>query len=81
MTDHFTLTPSQIMVYTTEYCADCLRARKFFESHNIPHTLVGLEGNEEATEFVMRVNNGYRSVPTIIFHTSRRTTRQRATHP
>jgi mycoredoxin len=28
---------------------------------------VGLEGDEEATEFVMQVNNGYRSVPTIVF--------------
>jgi len=28
---------------------------------------VGLEGNSEATEFVLEVNNGYRSVPTIVF--------------
>jgi mycoredoxin len=26
-----------------------------------------LEGNEEATEFVLNVNHGNRSVPTIIF--------------
>jgi len=44
-----------------------MRAKKFFEANNISHLRVGLEGNEEATEFVMRVNNGYRSVPTIIF--------------
>jgi len=28
---------------------------------------VGLEGDEQATEFVLQVNKGYRSVPTIIF--------------
>jgi mycoredoxin len=28
---------------------------------------VGLEGNAEATEFVVKVNNGNRSVPTIVF--------------
>jgi mycoredoxin len=28
---------------------------------------VGLEGNEDAIAFVMQVNNGNRSVPTIIF--------------
>ena len=67
MTDLHTLAPAQIVMYTTEYCADCLRAKKFFEANNIPHIRVGLEGNEEATEFVIRVNNGYRSVPTIIF--------------
>jgi len=26
-----------------------------------------LEGNAEATEFVIQINRGYRSVPTIIF--------------
>jgi mycoredoxin len=44
-----------------------MRAKKFFELNNIPHLRVGLEGNTDATEFVMQVNNGYRSVPTIIF--------------
>lgn len=67
MTDLYTLTPSQIVMYITEYCADCMRAKKFFESNNIPHIRVGLEGDKEAIEFVMRVNNGYRSVPTIVF--------------
>jgi len=44
-----------------------MRAKKFFEVNNIPHVRVGLEGNLKATEFVMQVNQGYRSVPTIIF--------------
>jgi len=67
MSDHYTLKPSQIVMYVTEYCSDCQRAKKFFEANNIPYLRIGLEGNREATEFVMQVNNGYRSVPTIIF--------------
>jgi len=67
MTDHYTLKPTQIVIYSTEYCSDCLRAKKFFEANNIPHLRIGLEGNAEATEFVMQINHGYRSVPTIIF--------------
>jgi mycoredoxin len=67
MTDYHTLTPSQIVMYATEFCSDCQRAKKFFETNNIPYHRIGLEGNAEATEFVMRINNGYRSVPTIIF--------------
>ncbi len=67
MNDHYNRTPTQIVMYTTEYCSDCIRAKKFFETNNIPHLRIGLEGNAEATEFVMQVNNGYRSVPTIIF--------------
>jgi mycoredoxin len=67
MDDLYTTAPGQIVIYTTEYCSDCMRAKKFFESNNIPHLRVGLEGNSQATEFVMTINHGYRSVPTIIF--------------
>ena len=67
MTDLYTLKPSQIVMYITEYCSDCVRAKKFFEANGIPHLRVGLEGNDQATEFVMQINRGYRSVPTIVF--------------
>jgi len=67
MTDHYTTSPAQIVIYVTEYCNDCMRAKKFFEAKDIPHVRVGLEGNSEATEFVIGVNKGYRSVPTIVF--------------
>jgi mycoredoxin len=67
MNDLYTTAPTQIVMYTTDRCPDCIRAKKFFEAKHIPHLRVGLEGNMEATEFVMRVNHGYRSVPTIIF--------------
>jgi mycoredoxin len=67
MTDLYTLKPTQIVMYVTEYCADCLRAKKFFEANEIPHLRVGLEGDEQATGFVMEINRGYRSVPTIVF--------------
>jgi len=67
MTNHNTLTPAQIVMYSTEYCSDCMRAKKFFDANNIPYIRIGLEGNPEATEFVMKINHGYQSVPTIIF--------------
>lgn len=67
MTDHYTLNPTQIVMYTTEYCSDCMRAKRYFEANNIPYLRIGLEGDREATEFVMQINNGYKSVPTIIF--------------
>jgi mycoredoxin len=67
MTGLYTLTPSQIVMYVTEYCADCMRVKQFFEVNNIPYIRVGFEGNREAAEFFMQVNNGYQSVPTIIF--------------
>lgn len=67
MNDLYSKTPSQIVMYATQYCSDCHRAKAFFEANNIEFLRVGLEGNKEATEFVMNINNGYQSVPTIIF--------------
>ena len=67
MSDLYSRTPSQIVMYTTEYCADCTRAKRFFEANNVSFLQVKLEGDSQATQFVIDVNNGYRSVPTIIF--------------
>ena len=67
MNDLYSINPTQIVIYTTEYCSDCSRAKAFFNAHNIPFLPVGLEGNSEATDFVMKINDGYQSVPTIIF--------------
>ena len=63
----YSLNPAQIVMYTTPYCSDCQRAKAFFEANGIPYIRISIEGNHEATEFVMRMNNGYKSVPTIIF--------------
>ena len=67
MNDLYTIAPAQIVIYVTEYCPDCIRAKKFFEVNNLPHLRIGLEGNAEATDFVIKINDGYKSVPTIVF--------------
>lgn len=67
MDNLYSLTPAQIVMYSTQYCPDCQRAKAFFEANDIPYTPVLLEGNPEATQFVIQMNNGYRSVPTIVF--------------
>ncbi len=65
--DLCSLTPSQIVMYTTEVCADCRRAKAFFEAHHVSYLQIRLEGDEEATRFVAEVNRGMQSVPTIVF--------------
>ncbi len=67
MDNLYSSNPAQIIMYSTQHCSDCLRAKAFFEANNIPYTRILLEDNHEAAEFVMKVNNGFRSVPTIIF--------------
>ncbi len=67
MSDLYTLRPAQIVMYVTEHCSDCYRAKAYFEANEIQYLKASLEGDEEAIEFVMNINNGNRSVPTIIF--------------
>jgi mycoredoxin len=67
MNDLYSLSPSQIVMYTTQVCADCLRAKAFFEAHHIGFIQIGIEGDEQATKFVTEINHGFHSVPTIVF--------------
>ncbi len=67
MDDLYSLTPSQIVMYTTGICPDCWRAKAFFNAHGISFLQVGIEGDEQATRFVTELNNGLHSVPTIVF--------------
>ena len=67
MNDLYSLSPSQIVMYTTEVCSDCRRAKAFFEARHISFVQVGIEGDERATRFVAEINHGFHSVPTIVF--------------
>lgn len=67
MDNHYSPHPAKIIMYSTQYCPDCMRAKAFFEANDIPYDRILIEGNEEATEFVIKINNGLRSVPTIVF--------------
>ncbi len=63
----YTLNPVEITMYVTQNCSDCRMAKAYFEANEIPFVQVNLEGDDQATEFVQRINRGYQSVPTIIF--------------
>ena len=63
----FNLRPSIIMVYSTEWCPDCTRAKNFFADHQVQYVNVDIEENQDGVPFVKNLNNGMRIVPTIIF--------------
>lgn len=56
-----------IIIYATDWCPDCVRARRYFQSHQIPFHWINIDRDPEAEAFVRRVNHGNRSVPTIVF--------------
>lgn len=57
----------EIVVYSTVWCPDCKRAKKFFSDHRIQYQNIDIEKDAEAMAFVEKVNNGNRTIPTIIF--------------
>ncbi len=58
---------STIVMYGTSWCPDCRRAQRVLEQNGVPYEYVNIEENEAAAAYVVEVNRGYRSVPTIIF--------------
>lgn len=67
MSDLYKMEPSTIVMYSTTWCSDCTRAKKFLSKKKIAYIDVDIEADEKGREFVMEVNNGARVVPTIIF--------------
>jgi thioredoxin reductase (NADPH) len=56
----------EIVIYGTSWCPDCKRAKQFFGDQRIPYTWVDVEHDAEAMTLVEAINDGKRSVPTIV---------------
>ena len=57
----------QIVVYSTVWCPDCKRAKKFFGEQRVPYVNIDIEQDAEAMAFVEKVNDGKHIIPTIVF--------------
>ena len=67
MASQISVKPDTIKMYATTWCGDCRMAQRWFDSHNVSYEYINIEEDEEAAEFVLEVNGGMRSVPTIVF--------------
>jgi thioredoxin reductase (NADPH) len=56
-----------IRMYGANWCPDCRRAKQFFGEQRIHYEYIDVEQQPEAISEVERINNGMRSIPTIIF--------------
>lgn len=61
------LEKKEIVIYSTSWCSDCKRAKKFFGEQRIPYKNIDIEENPEYIPYVEKINDGKRSVPTIVF--------------
>lgn len=57
----------QITIYSTIWCPDCKRTKRFFAEHRVPFVNVDIEQDPEGMAFVEQANNGMHIIPTITF--------------
>jgi len=56
-----------LTMYTTEWCAFCRRLKSQLARDGITMTEVDIERDPAAAEYVMSVNGGNQTVPTVVF--------------
>lgn len=56
-----------MIVYSTNWCADCRRSKRFLDAHGIEYRLIDIDGDRQAAAEVIRLNGGRRTIPTIVF--------------
>lgn len=56
-----------ITIYGTSWCGGSRRAKQLFDENNIPYKWIDIDQDKAARAIVENLNNGFRSVPTIIF--------------
>ena len=62
-----TVLEPKITMYATTWCGDCRMARRWFDAHGIAYDYINIEQNDSAAAYVLKLNGGMRSVPTIVF--------------
>jgi mycoredoxin len=59
--------PHQLTMYTTPWCGYCRRLKGQMDREGIEFAEVDIEQEPDAAEFVMSVNGGNQTVPTLLF--------------
>ena len=62
-----TVSAAPLTMYTTSWCGYCFRLKTALKAEGIPYAEVDIESDPAAAEFVMSVNSGNQTVPTLKF--------------
>jgi glutaredoxin len=57
----------EITIYSRPWCGSVLRVKRWLYDRGIPYTEIDASRDPEAIRRLEELNNGYRSVPTILF--------------
>lgn len=61
-----------ITLYGALDCDDTERSRTYLQSHKIAFAEVSIDNNPEAEQFVIFINRGFRSTPTLVIGEGKR---------
>ena len=56
-----------LTIYSTQWCGYCHRLMKQLDREGVGYEVVDIENDQAAAEFVMGVNGGNQTVPTVVF--------------
>jgi mycoredoxin len=56
-----------LTMYSTTWCGYCRRLKLMLDREGIAYREVDIEGDARAAEYVMSVNGGNQTVPTVLF--------------
>lgn len=56
----------ELTIYSTVWCGYCTRLKRQLEREGIPFADVDIEHDADAADYVMSVNGGNQTVPTVV---------------
>ena len=57
----------QMTIYSTPWCGYCHRLMKQLDREGVRYSMVDIEQDPTAADYVMSVNGGSQTVPTVVF--------------
>ena len=57
---------SNITMYSADWCGDCRRSKRLMDSLNVQYTVIDVEADPSASDKVIEINGGQRSIPVIV---------------
>ena len=58
---------SKIVMYSTQWCGDCVRSKKVFDKLSIKFTEIDIDFDKEGFEIAKKIQNQNPRIPTIVF--------------
>ena len=59
--------PGTVTMFSTTWCGYCRRLKTLMDREGIAYTVIDIEDDPVSADFVMSVNGGNQTVPTLLF--------------